>query len=181
MSYEEYDPLVKSQNRNKYREESNNRTPGNPRDLRSIYNKDEISPEMMETLENLMEKQKKNQDDHRNHNHSAEDKAKSELVSRLKFSFHPYHTTTDIISLIYPVLTVLLAYVSYYDRDRIVSDELYSRFHENLERFNKATEISGPLIMAEFIKFFSICAFDILVIMYLIKPIRSPSSEVKAS
>ena len=84
----------------------------------------------------------------------------------------------DLAAIIYAILALILSFGAYLMRDSIINDELYDRFRENINRFSNSTDLNWPLIFAESIKFFSYCAYDILVIMYLIKPLRSPTSEV---
>ena len=84
----------------------------------------------------------------------------------------------DLAAIFYAILALMLSFGAYLMRDHIVNDELYDKFRENISRFSSSTDLNWPLIFAESIKFFSICAYDILVVMYLIKPLRSPTSEV---
>lgn len=103
---------------------------------------------------------------------------KEKVLETLRFQDAPVSNSTSLVSLVYPLVSVLLAYTALAYQESLVTDEMYVKFHENLDRYNKLTEISGPMILAEFIKFFSVCAYDVLVVMYLIKPLRSTSSEV---
>lgn len=101
------------------------------------------------------------------------------VLQRLRHEDVGVSWSTSLVSLAYPVLTVLLAYAAQAYQEALVSDEMYVKFHDNLERYNRQTELSGPLVLAEFIKFFSVCAYDVLVVMYLIKPLRTASSDVR--
>ena len=109
-------------------------------------------------------------------------KALREEVSK-KLGYHEAKLPgiIDTVSFFYPGLVVMLTYCAYFYREKLINDELYDRIQENIERFTKDHTITSGLLVAEAIKFFSSLAYNVLVVLYLIKPLRQETNEEKNS
>lgn len=107
-----------------------------------------------------------------NHLHNHGPTVDPALIKMLTYKEVAYPMSSDVITLAYGILMVVIAYVAFHFRESIIIDELYEKFQASREKFVQSTSFNVVKLIPEAIKFFSMCAYDILIIMYLIKPLK---------
>lgn len=114
---------------------------------------------------------------HAGHNHNHGPTVDPAVIKMLAYKEITYPLLVDVTTLAYGVVMVGIAYLSFHFRESIIIDEIYEKFQNNREKFLKPIPITLVRMVPEMIKFYSFCAYDILVIMYLIKPIKAATKE----
>ena len=108
-----------------------------------------------------------------NHGHEHEETPSSLSYQR---TIHPL--LLDVYSFSLSGLIVMLTYLSWRYEDSIITFESRARFDENLQKYVNSTDFNSSVLMAECIKYFSTFAYDLLVILYLINPLKQITKDV---
>lgn len=96
----------------------------------------------------------------------------------LIFRILPLPFELDLGAYGFAALVVILTFGSYALRDKIVDFESFDKFRDKIKKFSIVRDFSHQMILVEFIRYFSVCAYDFLVILYLVKPIVDVGSYV---
>lgn len=123
-------------------------------------------------------------DHHHGHNHqhghnSHGPTVDPAVIKLLTYTEISYPFLFDIVTILYGLLMVFVAFLGFHFRESIIIESSYEKFQSHLEQFSRPIPISIQRLIPEAVKYFSLCAYDILIIMYLIKPIKARTSEEK--
>lgn len=99
------------------------------------------------------------------------------VIQLLSYREREYPMDLDLTTVGFGVLCIAITYLSYYFRENIINDEVYDRFQESRVKYAEAAGINMVRLIAEAIKFFSLCAYDVMIIMYLVKPLKNSTNE----
>lgn len=114
---------------------------------------------------------------HGNHLHSHGPTVDAAVIKMLTYKEISFSFKYDVVTLVYGIFMLAIVFLGYHFRENIIIDEIYEKFQAGREAYKKATPISMSRLIPEIIKFFSLCAYDILIIMYLIKPLKQATKE----
>lgn len=86
---------------------------------------------------------------------------------------------TQIAGFVYVGISLATVCLASIFRENIIDENIYERFQENIDSFRHKNSLSGPLLVSDAIRFWSVCAYDVLIILYLLKPLKQACPEEK--
>ena len=139
-----------------------------------VYQKD--TPEANTFNRALNPKMLQYNHDH-DHRHSNQMKIDQKVLDQLRYREVKYLGNLDIATATFGIFSVILCYVAYFNKEMIINDLIYDKFQEHRSNYAESSGLTMIRIIPEAIKLFSLCAYDIMVVLYLVKPIKSLSTE----
>lgn len=99
------------------------------------------------------------------------------VIDLLTYKEVSYPSELDITVLGFGICSVALAYLAFFYREQIINDEIYEKFQDQRGRYAESPGLTMIKIIPEAIKLFSLFAYNVMIILYLIRPLKTSSSE----
>lgn len=99
------------------------------------------------------------------------------VVHVLTFREIEYMYEFDVAVLVYGVMAVVITYMAYAYRDHIINSAIYDKFHDHKVKYAESPGLVLIRVVPEAVKLFSLFAYDVMIIMYLVRPLKNSSHE----
>lgn len=114
---------------------------------------------------------------HNNHQHSHGPTVDQSVIQLLSFKESDFPRDMDVTTFIFGIFAVVLTYTAFFFRESIINENVYDKFQESRIKFAEGSGFTMVRLIPEAVKFFSLWAYDILIVMYLIKPLKNSTKE----